>query len=261
MGSARLARSATPADHGFIVVDREPTPDVFLDEPIIGWRVWNLSEDRTGPLLHPAGAGVDAWQPGRCVEARCGVPSLLTGRRNPHPAPDLRCQCGIHASRSLASFEPSRPAWPPTPVIGTVAIWGRIVEHERGWRAQFAYPGRLRLVCAMCAWFEPGPGLPVVVHAFSGRLYTLCPVHRGGIELPDGRRTRPTGVDPKALQDRLLDAYAVDVVPVEALRSLFGRPATIVPPTYIPTIRAVPVEEEGRSRAGSLRSFLDALGW
>ena len=242
-------------------LEREPTADVFLDEPITGWRVWNLSEDRSGPLLRPAGAGVDAWPPRRRVEARCGVSPLLRGGRSPHAAPDLRCRCGIYASRSLEAFEPSRPAWPPTPVIGTVAMWGRIVEHERGWRAQYAYPARLRLVCAMCAWFEPGPGLPEVVHSFSKRLYTLCSVHRGGIELPDGRRTRPTGIDPKALQARLLDAYAVDLAPIEAVRSLFGRPKTPAPPTYMPSIRVVPVEEEGRSRAGSLRSLLDALGW
>jgi hypothetical protein len=135
------------------------------------------------------------------------------------------------------------------------------VEHERGWRAQFAYPARLRLVCAMCVWFEPGPGLPVVVHSFSGRLYTLCSVHRGGIELPDGRRTRRTSIDPKALQDRLLSEYAVDLVPIEAVRPLFERQATPPGPTYMPSIHIVPVEEEGRSRAGSLRSLLDALGW
>jgi hypothetical protein len=244
-----------------MVQDRWPTADVFLEEPITGWRFWNLSEERMGPRLQPAGAGVDAWQPRRRVEARCGVPALLRVGRNRHSAPDVRCRCGIHASRSLEVIEPSRPAWPPTPVVGTVALWGRIVEHERGWRAQFAYPARLRLVCAMCVWFEPGPGLPVVVHSFSGRLYTLCSVHRGGIELPDGRRTRRTDIDPKALQDRLLNGYAVDLVPIEAVRSLFGRRATPVGPTYLPSIHVVPVEEEGRSRAGSLRSLLDALGW
>lgn len=27
--------------------------------------------------------------------------------------------------------------------IGEVALWGRLVEHQNGWRAQFAYPGTL----------------------------------------------------------------------------------------------------------------------
>ena len=44
-----------------------------LDEPIEGWRVWNLTE-RCGPSPLPAGSGVDHWQPRRASEARCAVP-------------------------------------------------------------------------------------------------------------------------------------------------------------------------------------------
>jgi hypothetical protein len=171
----------------------------------------------------------------------------------PHEAPDIRCSCGIHAARSLATFDRPRPAWPPPPVIGTVSLWGTVVEHERGWRARYAYPARLGLVCAMCAWFEPGPGTPEVVHAFFGRLYTLCALHRGGIELPGGRRTVPTGRDPSVLQTRLLDAYAVDPLPAGASRPLIERPPTTAPPAYVPSIQVVPVEEEGQP-AGRPRS-------
>jgi len=106
------------------------------------------------------------------------------------------------AGRSLDEFERPRPAWPPPPVAGTVSLWGTVIEHERGWRGRFAYPSRLLLVCAMCAWFEPGPGRPVVVHAFARRLYTLCELHRGGIEVPDGRRAKKTGLDPDELSNR-----------------------------------------------------------
>jgi len=32
------------------------------DEPIVGWRIWNLSGDAAAPRLLPAGSGVgDAW--------------------------------------------------------------------------------------------------------------------------------------------------------------------------------------------------------
>ena len=131
-------------------------PRARLREPITGWRVWNVSDDGPGPRLWPAGSGVDEWQPRHPVEARCGALRILTWGIGKHTAPDLRCRCGIYASRSLDVFERPRPAWPPTPVVGTVSLWGTVVEHERGWRGQFAYPARLRLVCAMCAWFEPG---------------------------------------------------------------------------------------------------------
>jgi len=244
-----------------------PRIDARADEPISGWRIWNLSEDGAGPRLQPAGSGVDPWEPRRPIEARCGVSRILTFGIGPHTAPDIRCRCGVYASRSLADFERPRPAWPPAPVVGTVALWGTVVEHERGWRARFAYPARLRLVCAMCAWFEPGPGVPVVVHGFAGRLYPLCGIHRGGIQVPDGRRTQPTGLDPGALQGRLLDAYAVDLLPEEAVAGLFTQPAPKAGSPYMPSIVAVPIREEGlrahqtwpreRSR---LRAVLDLFG-
>jgi hypothetical protein len=223
---------------------RVPRADATLDEAIAGWRVWMLAERGDELRLMPAGSGVDAWEPRRAVVARCGVSSLLLAGIGRHAAPDIRCRCGIYAARSLDTFERPRPAWPPAPVVGTVALWGTVIEHERGWRGENAYPARLRLVCSMCAWFEPGSGVPEVVHRFDERLYTLCAAHRGGIQVPDGRRTRPTGIDPAALQARLIDTYAVDLLPEESVRSLFRQPAT-VPLPYLPSIRVVPVEDEG----------------
>jgi hypothetical protein len=236
--------------------------DLHLEEPIAGWRVWNLSEGEVGPRLLPAGSGVDSWRPQRAAEARCGALGILTAGIGKHAAPDIRCRCGIYASRSLDVFERPRPAWPPATVIGTVSLWGTVIEHERGWRGQFAYPSRVRLVCAMCAWFEPGTGVPEVVHAFGSRLYALCAIHRGGIQVPDGRRTRPTDLDPRALQTRLIETYAVDLVPEETVLSLFERPPTVALP-YLPSISVVPVAEEGQTPntgwgGGAFRAL---LGW
>ncbi|HEX9124153.1 MAG TPA: hypothetical protein VF984_12505 [Actinomycetota bacterium] len=217
-----------------------PTPERFA-EPIRGWRIWNLSEDpERGTLLHPVGSGSGAWEPRRAVRARCTPPPFVGLTRRSHEAPDPACTCGIYAARSLEVFDRPRPAYPPPPVVGTVSMWGRVIEHERGWRAAEAYPAQLRLVCAMCAWFEPGPGTPAVVHGFAGQLYTLCDVHRGGIQLPDGRRSAPTDLDPGGLQARVLDAYAVELVPWERVEVLFRFPRTPDPPPYKPTIRVVP---------------------
>jgi hypothetical protein len=235
--------------------------------PVVGWRIWNLSEDASGPFLWPAGSGSDPWPRRRAVEARCTVPRFLTTGMRPHETPGIDCRCGVYAGRSLDVFGHERPAWPPPPVVGRASLWGRIVAHERGWRAQFAYPARLRLVCTMCAWFEPGPGVPAVVHAFFGRLYTLCEIHRGGIEVPDGRRTRPTGMDPLELQSRILDAYAVDLLPADSVEPLFHQPPTPQPAAYVPSIRVVPREEEGRPARtatppfGSVGRALRRLFW
>ena len=220
----------------------EPTlPGGVLDEAIAGWRAWNLSDGDPDPLLQPVGSGVDAWPPRVPVEARCGASALLTIGIGRHVAPDVRCRCGIYAGRSLEALDRHRPAWFPAPVVGTVSLWGTVIEHERGWRARFAYPSRLRLVCPMCAWFEPGTGVPEVVHVFAERLYPLCAAHRGGIEIPDGRRTRLTSHDPAALQARMIAAYAVDLLPAEAVRALVDRPSIPALP-YTPSIRTVPFD-------------------
>ena len=219
----------------------EELPRAEDTEPIDGWRLWRLglgADHR--PALLPAGSGgTDAWVPRREARARCGVPALLRGTRRPHDAPDPSCVCGIHASRALGDAPRAAPAYPTPPVAGTVALWGRVIEHERGWRAAFAYPSRLTLVCTLCAGLEPGPGVPVVVHRFAGQLYPLCEAHREGVQLPDGRRTTDTGLDPSAVQGELLDVYAVDLLPFEAVEALRSRPAAPPPPAFFP--RIVPV--------------------
>ena len=72
--------------------------------------------------------------------------------------PSLECSCGLHATHGLDALRHSRdPA-----VLGTVAMWGRIVEHTAGYRAELAYPQRLRLICFVCFWrggAEPSLGL------------------------------------------------------------------------------------------------------
>ena len=78
-----------------------------------------------------------------------------------------------------------------------------------------------------------------MVHEFAGQRYVFCQEHRGGIALPDGRTTRPVDVEPRALQSRLLDRYAVDPLPLASLEWLFRRPATREPPAYKPSIRTV----------------------
>jgi hypothetical protein len=211
-------------------------------EPVVGWRVWNLWDPGDGPVLLPAGSGSDAWPRRRPLEARCTVPRVLTGRRARHEAPEVDCRCGVYASASLDVVARGWPAWPSPPVVGRVSLWGRTIAHERGWRARFAYPVRLRLVCIVCAWMRPGPGNPVVVHEFARRLYTLCDEHSGGIEVPDGRTTRPADIDPATLQTRLLEAYAVELLPAEPLEPLYRRPAAAEVPGYFPSVRVVPAD-------------------
>ena len=104
-------------------------------EALIGWRVWCVVRTRDGLRL----ASViqdEVWPDGRELVARCV--------EHEHPAPQESCTCGIHAARDpelvrsylLGRDEPGTL----TRVLGRVLLWGRVVEHERGWRASHAYP-------------------------------------------------------------------------------------------------------------------------
>jgi hypothetical protein len=121
-------------------------------EPVVGWRAWRAVE-RGGevylmslfhrvrwPWLEALGGKCEAWQlPWR-------------RRRGRHAPPDLDCQCGIYAS-SLEVASAYAPALPsrmqgPHAVVGTVALWGDVLEYTEGWRGSFAYPTQLYVLCS-----------------------------------------------------------------------------------------------------------------
>jgi hypothetical protein len=66
-----------------------------------------------------------------------------------HAAPDQGCRCGIYAAPTAAQAaasvtRPSRPGEDIVDhVVGRVTLWGTVVECERGWRAERAYPASL----------------------------------------------------------------------------------------------------------------------
>lgn len=121
--------------------------------PIVGWRAWKITwgSARTSDdvfvlsSLHFDGA----WKPGQPVVAQCDIPKR---RHMPNscacelqPAPADNCRCGLYAARELSSLEKYVAGAPAlssgeTLVVGRVALWGRVVVYDDGWRAQFAYP-------------------------------------------------------------------------------------------------------------------------
>jgi hypothetical protein len=67
-----------------------------------------------------------------------------------HAAPQAECRCGLYASTSVkaaARFVQGRGSLREAvgAVIGQVSLWGSVVECERGWRGERAYPARLYL--------------------------------------------------------------------------------------------------------------------
>ncbi|MGH2635532.1 MAG: hypothetical protein ACRDHU_05230 [Actinomycetota bacterium] len=182
-----------------------------LTDAIDGWRTWTLAGSRDGSeaiLLPIAGTG-KTWPRGSPARAECG-------RRRHHRVPGLDCTCGIHATHTFDLLRRTRdPA-----VLGMVALWGRVLEHEHGYRAEFGYPQRLALVCPLCfwQWGARGSNRPeVVVRRRGGRLVPLCGPH---LELCrrygyPARRVLDAG----PIERAVLDAYAVDVLRVPGARS------------------------------------------
>ena len=188
---------------------RLETPVATLLEPIHAWRTWTLVGSRDGSRVRLAPIAGDGrpWPPRRPAEASCT-------RHRSHVRPELDCTCGLHAVESPDELRRTRdPA-----VLGTVALWGRIVEHEHGFRAALAYPQRLRLLCYLCftSWGSNVPGdCEVVVRHRRGRMVPLCGPH---LEL-----SRRYGyhlariLSARTIESELLATYAVDL-----LRELVG---------------------------------------
>ena len=115
--------------------------------PVIGWRVWIVSATaeglRLGSVLHD-----QVWTPGTTALASCRRhDDFFAEPMAPHLTPSADCGCGFHAARDpvdATSYLQGRDE-PATVcrLLGEVALWGRLVETETGWRAAAAYPVRL----------------------------------------------------------------------------------------------------------------------
>ncbi len=168
-------------------------------EPILAWRAWALTGRRDGTdlLLRPVVGRARPWKPMEPAGAGCKHARL-------HAAPHLGCTCGLHATHEVEVLRRTRtPA-----VLGRVALWGRVIEHEHGYRAEFGYPQRLAIVCRFCVWvWGPVGARPAVVGWFPrDELVPLCWAH---LEV-----AQRYGMEPH----RLLPADEVDV----QLRETYG---------------------------------------
>ena len=184
------------ASDGFAV------PDAI--EPVTGWRAWALARTPDGrPELRPIIYAGERWPAGAVARAEC-PPHASSG----HHAPEADCSCGLYAVDGIDRL-PAVTGRDVT-VIGSVSMWGTLIEHESGLRAELAYPDRLRLVCGMC--WHAGVFSPDVVGVSTtgrGMLLALCDRHaRGATASEPG---------PAELERELLSAYAVDPLPEDAV--------------------------------------------
>jgi hypothetical protein len=115
-------------------------PDLI--SPIVGYRIWTW--DTTGLKSLCA----ERWHPGQALAARCRASTVVgtvAGRNDTahdgHHAPQVNCTCGIYGAKGFHYFRSA--GYERYGIHGEVYLWGEVVEHELGYRAQFAYPKNL----------------------------------------------------------------------------------------------------------------------
>ena len=136
-----------PADHPEQCV--EGIPDFV--EPLRGWRAWRIRTPLSGSDSCPAFSSVileTAWTPRRWFLAEHSFDLGVNCRGLLDPC----CSCGIYAFRDpLEAFVYSMRVrdrlfgMSVEVALGTVSLWGRVIECESGYKAQYAYPRHIYL--------------------------------------------------------------------------------------------------------------------
>src|ERR1019366_7680749 len=105
------------------------------------------------------GSAAGGGMPGCCSRnnLRSGT-SRAQHPRTPHSA----CTCGVYAAKNLEHLR--QFGYERRGIHGEVYLWGTVVEHKLGWRAQFAYPKSL---------FLPLAAIPFTLTEIDARLKTL----------------------------------------------------------------------------------------
>jgi len=110
--------------------------------PIVAYRTWQWDAVGLKSLNN------EPWIPEHCLAAACryrlwktanGETALLDGHEPPHHD----CRCGVYAAKNFAHLR--KIGYADYGVRGEVYMWGRVVEHHFGYRAQYAYPKSLVL--------------------------------------------------------------------------------------------------------------------
>lgn len=146
--------------------------------PILGWRSWFVVE-AAGALRLCSIVYHTLWPPRRELVASCrgGEHRLRPELPAGHGAPEADCRCGIYACESAAAATHflSRSRTPARQtlgfVLGRVSLWGEVVECQRGWRGERAYPASIfvpRPSAEGCLPLAHSPGPEAIALALRG---------------------------------------------------------------------------------------------
>jgi hypothetical protein len=160
--------------------------------PVVGWRAWVVTETseglRLGSVLYD-----EVWTPRTTALATCRRrEDFFAEPIAPHATPASNCACGFHAARDPAdalSYLRGRDELTTVcRILGEVALWGRLVETDAGWRAAAAYPVRL---------YVPDEALAAALAVYDVPLISAAcesPSSRTCTAVVSTRRSRRSGV-------------------------------------------------------------------
>jgi hypothetical protein len=128
--------------------------------PLQAYRYWRVEWHEGEPVLGSVYRAT-RWPTAGPLRATCERPPdhlaawirglLSCSTAPPHPAPTWGCVCGIYAlnpseGEAWQALMPQVEQQGPEPlmhVAGVVQLWGRVIQHEQGYRAEYARPLRL----------------------------------------------------------------------------------------------------------------------
>lgn len=142
-------------------------PDLI--SPIIGHRVWRWDAAGLRSL------NGKPWPPGQPLAAKCGAGKA----HHAHESPHLDCTCGVYAAKNLEHLR--QLGYEGRGIRGEVHLWGTVVEHEFGYRSEFAYPKTL---------FLPPDAIPSDTKKMESRLEALAE-YRADVFIVGGGRKIP----------------------------------------------------------------------
>ncbi|HWE82358.1 MAG TPA: hypothetical protein VG265_11960 [Gaiellaceae bacterium] len=149
------AAAASPVSPTQVVRDDDPPaplglPLDFSTEVVYGWRAWRIVPYRlrsgdTVPRLTAMTARGGVWHPRERLRARCevGVRSHhYESTADFHESPEPGCMCGVWATRELRDLRREFDGI-GFECFGRVGLWGRVLEYQKGYRGQYAYPAQI----------------------------------------------------------------------------------------------------------------------
>lgn len=120
----------------------EDLPHFNSREAIVGWRGWNI--------VHPHFLFTNStvWLPQERTEAFCTTRYHAEGER----VPVENCSCGIYAF--TMAHEVKEQNYTHQTLLGEVFLWGKVIEHSRGYKAEYAYPKKFYAKSEELYWEE-----------------------------------------------------------------------------------------------------------